>query len=227
MPRRVAAELHHVEARARPRCRPCGVLASRSSRCDTTWLVPQSGRCDQACGCVTRFMRTVIRFLSSAKIEGTPSQCLLGRGRHPVDAVGGEELDALLPALAGRAARPGGRGTARPRAACRAAVGACFGGGVADAGLRAGGAALAFASRRRWRLRLASSSPRAMLRLRAMNSAQALIWLRIGASVVPQRDSTTPPSRCPGRRGAGSSPSRRRRTPGPGGISRNSPGRRR
>ena len=42
----------------------------------TTWLVPHSGRCDQASGCSTRFIRTVMRFLSSAKIEGMPSQCL-------------------------------------------------------------------------------------------------------------------------------------------------------
>ena len=40
----------------------------------TTWFVPQSGRCDQASGCSTRFIRTVIRFLSSAKIAGMPSQ---------------------------------------------------------------------------------------------------------------------------------------------------------
>src|SRR5437016_5278493 len=43
---------------------------------DTTWLVSHSGRCDHASGCSTRFMRTVIRFLSSAKIAGCPSQVL-------------------------------------------------------------------------------------------------------------------------------------------------------
>src|SRR3954466_6291049 len=43
---------------------------------ETTWFVSQSGRCDQASGCRMRFMRTVIRFLSSAKIAGMPSQCV-------------------------------------------------------------------------------------------------------------------------------------------------------
>ena len=41
---------------------------------ETTWLVPQSGRCDQASGCWTRFMRTSMRLRSSAKMAGTPSQ---------------------------------------------------------------------------------------------------------------------------------------------------------
>ncbi len=41
---------------------------------ETTWFVPHSGCCDQACGCVTRFIRTVIMSRSSAKIDGAPSQ---------------------------------------------------------------------------------------------------------------------------------------------------------
>ena len=41
---------------------------------ETTWLVPHSGRWDQASGCRTRPMRTCMRFLSSAKIAGMPSQ---------------------------------------------------------------------------------------------------------------------------------------------------------
>ena len=97
-----------------------------------------------------------------------------------------------------RAGRPGGRGTARPRAA-------------SSAGHRPRAHFCAFIAPR-------------------MYSAQAFIWLRIGASEVPHvraRSRPRRPSRGRGRSGARSSPSRRLRRRGPGGISRNSPGRRR
>src|SRR5437763_1464149 len=88
-------------------CRsPLGAAFSMTTL-DTTWLVPHSGRCDQASGCSTRFMRTVIRFLSSAKIVGVDQrrgrvdQVVIGE-RAAVDGLG-RALEAEVPDLGERA----------------------------------------------------------------------------------------------------------------------------
>jgi len=62
MPGRVAAELHHVEARARHHLVAALTL---DGHVGDEVVGAQSGACDQAWGWVTRFIRTVIRSRSS------------------------------------------------------------------------------------------------------------------------------------------------------------------